>query len=70
MLKPDVSTIGNLFSCSAAFGRLCVETAHIRQGFIVVSAAAFGRLCVETEMGVVFNQGAEQPPSGGCVLKL
>ena len=34
-------------------------------------AAAFGRLCVETISGLV-NMYAkfEQPPSGGCVLKL
>ena len=33
-------------------------------------AAAFGRLCVETRIKEAGFQDDEQPPSGGCVLKL
>ena len=32
--------------------------------------AAFGRLCVETMVRVFDAGDANQPPSGGCVLKL
>ena len=33
--------------------------------------AAFGRLCVETETKISLDCGSvDQPPSGGCVLKL
>ena len=55
----------------AAFGRLCVETFSRQQVKNRTDPAAFGRLCVETdspEPGVAPRP--DQPPSGGCVLKL
>ncbi|WP_210383774.1 hypothetical protein, partial [Neisseria sp. HMSC058F07] len=35
-----------------------------------VATAAFGRLCVETQAILAKHSCLEQPPSGGCVLKL
>ena len=34
------------------------------------AAAAFGRLCVETGTNALGCVDIQQPPSGGCVLKL
>ena len=54
----------------AAFGRLCVETKKQSSCFEGLNPAAFGRLCVETiDVGLKLNV-KNQPPSGGCVLKL
>ena len=55
----------------AAFGRLCVETLIGIAVTAFFGPAAFGRLCVETNLRranwpIIRNQ----PPSGGCVLKL
>ena len=54
---------------SAAFGRLCVETAVETKTGLVLRPAAFGRLCVETQPHVIAHNFIGQPPSGGCVLK-
>ena len=55
----------------AAFGRLCVETVFHRTILHIVFPAAFGRLCVETVQNPdVLSVFPNQPPSGGCVLKL
>ena len=32
--------------------------------------AAFRRLCVETDVDVLIQRAVDQPPLGGCVLKL
>ena len=54
----------------AAFGRLCVETISPWLNCISNLPAAFGRLCVETICERLQDFGsANQPPSGGCVLK-
>ena len=38
--------------------------------FLYPEAAAFGRLCVETQpIKPIIATNAQQPPSGGCVLK-
>ena len=55
----------------AAFRRLCVETINIQPAGSRRYPAAFRRLCVETSI----LKGCDsllrnQPPSGGCVLKL
>ncbi len=56
---------------AAAFGRLCVETLRASHRIFVRIAAAFGRLCVETKRcRKRKNHYRQQPPSGGCVLKL
>ena len=55
---------------AAAFGRLCVETRQSKFPLFQRKAAAFGRLCVETNADIRILMLAEQPPSGGCVLKL
>ena len=55
---------------AAAFGRLCVETGVMFSYSRASSAAAFGRLCVETSDILWVESSIEQPPSGGCVLKL
>ena len=55
----------------AAFRRLCVETCYSSQGTVIKEPAAFGRLCVETRLPAQSTkQRLNQPPSGGCVLKL
>ncbi len=36
----------------------------------MLSPAAFGRLCVETTLPEKIHVYDNQPPSGGCVLKL
>ena len=54
---------------SAAFGRLCVETFSIASPVHGGYSAAFGRLCVETMIDILMSINANQPPSGGCVLK-
>ena len=69
-MKLNFSSIPDMLTVPAAFRRLCVET-FVR--FVSICAfypAAFRRLCVETTFkgwAIVFNN---QPPSGGCVLKL
>ena len=55
---------------SAAFGRLCVETYPPYLQAAQFLPAAFGRLCVETAPLSHKLIRADQPPSGGCVLKL
>ncbi len=55
---------------SAAFRRLCVETAVMLIIDALLDSAAFRRLCVETAR----SRNADpriprQPPLGGCVLK-
>ena len=56
---------------AAAFGRLCVETNQSENPLTKAIAAAFGRLCVETNGDTEeLWKFSEQPPSGGCVLKL
>ena len=55
---------------TAAFRRLCVETADATAEPVANRAAAFRRLCVETVNGVYGDSPDVQPPSGGCVLKL
>ena len=55
---------------TAAFRRLCVETAPNASFASRNATAAFRRLCVETtleSLGMVPT--LLQPPSGGCVLK-
>ena len=54
----------------AAFRRLCVETKKIRNSFPYPPPAAFRRLCVETGGILEIVDIGDQPPSGGCVLKL
>ena len=55
----------------AAFRRLCVETANMGNINGGSLPAAFRRLCVETNNAGSFNPSkTNQPPSGGCVLKL
>ena len=55
----------------AAFRRLCVETMKVVGGQNSASPAAFRRLCVETDnLGFYSFLCWNQPPSGGCVLKL
>ena len=55
----------------AAFGRLCVETDVCDKSKNNAMPAAFGRLCVETGKTLMaVSDLANQPPSGGCVLKL
>ena len=54
----------------AAFRRLCVETWRYRAVRRNVAPAAFRRLCVETTYTVSGQRAGNQPPSGGCVLKL
>ena len=55
----------------AAFRRLCVETGRDVLRAWKLRPAAFRRLCVETSWknGCV-PMSHDQPPSGGCVLKL
>ena len=36
----------------------------------LLTSAAFGRLCVETNLAHAEREFENQPPSGGCVLKL
>ena len=36
----------------------------------ISGTAAFRRLCVETTKTIPITRQTEQPPSGGCVLKL
>ena len=55
---------------SAAFGRLRVETHYKYSKIKPAKTAAFGRLRVETFKYECRSQQVEQPPSGGCVLKL
>ena len=55
---------------AAAFGRLCVETRLVSEMVLTQNAAAFGRLCVETAKTIATSPRWQQPPSGGCVLKL
>ena len=55
---------------AAAFGRLCVETWRQPEHGRQVGPAAFGRLCVETPSAAKLPSAGNQPPSGGCVLKL
>ena len=44
---------------------------RLAHGVAVASPAAFGRLCVETMIKLKFDyNNSNQPPSGGCVLKL
>ena len=54
----------------AAFGRLCVETTKFVNTLCGPYPAAFGRLCVETSFILFRMLNLNQPPSGGCVLKL
>ena len=70
MLKLDMPVVEGRWSVPAAFGRLCVETAIGPMAHQGRSPAAFGRLCVETFKYRVKNKSKNQPPSGGCVLKL
>ena len=55
---------------TAAFRRLCVETILILRYLMTYFTAAFRRLCVETTSRSRNTGNHEQPPSGGCVLKL
>ena len=55
---------------TAAFRRLCVETMISELESGETRTAAFRRLCVETFSYVALLPFAQQPPSGGCVLKL
>ena len=52
----------------AAFGRLCVETPHLIQTFVIFAPAAFGRLCVET-FGATYKPSDVFPAAFGrlCV---
>ena len=61
---------GSSFRQPAAFRRLCVETTARRCCSFGGRSAAFRRLCVETIGAYPEISLAEQPPSGGCVLKL
>ena len=55
----------------AAFRRLCVETPPAPPGTLAEPPAAFRRLCVETfDENQITSICGNQPPSGGCVLKL
>ena len=57
--------------CPAAFRRLCVETVRTDGKMEAGIPAAFRRLCVETWiLTLVITRFQNQPPSGGCVLKL
>ena len=53
----------------AAFRRLCVETDELSTAIEEEQPAAFRRLCVETRLTKWIWLPANQPPSGGCVLK-
>ena len=55
---------------TAAFRRLCVETLSDAIDDIDAGPAAFRRLCVETVDLPICCIGSQQPPLGGCVLKL
>ena len=56
---------------AATFGWLCVETILHRKQYKADLAATFGWLCVETRAEYYLLKTIyEQPPSGGCVLKL
>ena len=70
MLKHELEQLIQSLALAAAFGRLCVETVYCKSGTSNGGAAAFGRLCVETLVDKSSQSlFAEQPPSGGCVLK-
>ena len=45
------------------------QLAVVEDGVFVLPAA-FGRLCVETTIFKLKSRFGNQPPSGGCVLKL
>ena len=47
-MKHQFFMVGLLVVQPAAFGRLCVETAHVLAVLKCLTPAAFGRLCVET----------------------
>ena len=56
---------------AATFGWLCVETTVAHQFLFGANCAAtFGWLCVETTALTAYSKMCQQPPSGGCVLKL
>ena len=56
---------------AATFGWLCVETFEYLLDGTIRQAATFGWLCVETHLSSLITNGLmQQPPSGGCVLKL
>ncbi len=69
MLKPAPNRAASNGRHSAAFRRLCVETALMLRPSAVGPSAAFRRLCVETKIVIDANGIGAQPPSGGCVLK-
>ena len=70
VLKHDLSRSDIIADRPAAFGRLCVETFCHAVLQTLPFPAAFGRLCVETAQPTRQQKSANQPPSGGCVLKL
>ena len=69
VLKHQLEAVHHIV-IAAAFGRLCVETDPRPYRLGRRRPAAFGRLCVETLCFLLFFVGYNQPPSGGCVLKL
>ena len=70
VLKPSRSCV-SFFDCEpAAFRRLCVETIELELMDEYGMPAAFRRLCVETSRLHRYHPARNQPPSGGCVLKL
>ena len=71
VLKPDGAMEFEIKGVPAAFRRLCVETKYFVSYDGNKIPAAFRRLCVETtSLAVVYRSLRNQPPSGGCVLKL
>ena len=71
VLKHRHSGVDIILITPAAFGRLCVETAMTSSRLGIKCPAAFGRLCVETTYPEESDHTMlDQPPSGGCVLKL
>ena len=59
-----------LSTLAATFGWLCVETLNVGLRRFALPAATFGWLCVETTALTAYSKMCQQPPSGGCVLKL
>ena len=70
VLKQHLSVPSASCCHPAAFGRLRVETSVLSDIHLSVSPAAFGRLRVETNWQHKKKYSPDQPPSGGCVLKL
>ena len=71
MLKLPFRSPARRLRYAAAFRRLCVETYTKTKPARRKCAAAFRRLCVETLTALSATAvTTEQPPSGGCVLKL